>query len=240
MRRAGHAIVLVGWDDELEVPLLDAMGQPRVDAMGAPVTERGFFLFKNSWGTGSFGTMNPKGAGYGWISYAYVEAYGSAYASALPEIAPARAETCGNGSDDDGDGATDCADADCATHASCTMPATTTTTHTSDRAMPIPDDDTTGIASEITVTEGGAVTSVTVDVAITHPYRGDLVVALRKGETRVVLFERDGGAADDLVRTFTALGFTGTDAAGTWTLAVTDTAAADVGTLTSWTLRIAR
>ncbi len=37
-----------------------------------PVMEKGFFLFKNSWGTSGFGILNRFGPGYGWISYAYV------------------------------------------------------------------------------------------------------------------------------------------------------------------------
>ncbi|MCS6797567.1 MAG: proprotein convertase P-domain-containing protein [Myxococcota bacterium] len=239
MRPAGHAILLVGWDDTLEVPLVDGQGQPLLDERGEPRVERGFFLFKNSWGTGSFGIDNPAGPGYGWISYRYVERYGSAYVSGLPRVEPPR-EQCANDRDDDRDGAADCADADCAMHASCGGPPSETIVGESRRAMPIPDDDPTGISSEIKITDAGRVRRVEVDVDIAHPYRGDLVVALRRDDVRVVLFDRDGGSADDLVQTFEARGFEGVEAAGRWYLEVRDTAAADLGTLRGWRLRLFR
>jgi hypothetical protein len=67
-KRAGHSILLVGWDDTMEVQTVDATGKLVVDAAGKPVMEKGFYLFKNSWGTSSFGLDNPHGPGYGWIS----------------------------------------------------------------------------------------------------------------------------------------------------------------------------
>ncbi|MFO0575199.1 MAG: C1 family peptidase [Polyangia bacterium] len=75
---AGHSIQLVGWDDNMEVQVMDKDGKPTVDSAGKPVKEKGFYLFKNSWGTASFGINNAKGAGYGWISYRYIKDYGSA------------------------------------------------------------------------------------------------------------------------------------------------------------------
>ena len=62
-KRAGHAIVLVGWDDDKEVQPLDEAGKPAVDGAGAPIKEKGFFIFKNSWEWFSW-TM---GNGYGEI-----------------------------------------------------------------------------------------------------------------------------------------------------------------------------
>jgi hypothetical protein len=84
-KRAGHSILLVGWDDNLEVPKRDKDGNVVLDEQGDPVTEKGFYIFKNSWGTGSFGVSNPHGAGYGYISIKYVERYGSARIADLPE-----------------------------------------------------------------------------------------------------------------------------------------------------------
>lgn len=86
--RAGHSVQLVGWDDNLEIQTVDAMGLPVVDAAGKPVKEKGFYLFKNSWGTASFGITNPKGAGYGWISYRYVKEFGSGYTADPPKLMP--------------------------------------------------------------------------------------------------------------------------------------------------------
>ncbi len=85
-QRAGHAIHVLGWDDELEVQKRDKDGNGIVDANGKPVMEKGFYLFKNSWGTAGFGIDNPAGAGYGWISMKYVEEYGSAVAADLPKL----------------------------------------------------------------------------------------------------------------------------------------------------------
>ncbi len=81
--RAGHSILLVGWDDNLEVPRLDGEGNQILDDDGEPVVERGFFLFKNSWGTGSFGRDSVED-GYGWISYEYVRQFKSARATSKP------------------------------------------------------------------------------------------------------------------------------------------------------------
>jgi hypothetical protein len=53
--------------------------------------EKGFWLFKNSWGTASFGVENPYGAGYGWLSYRYVDEYGFRGRRGLPCCSYARA-----------------------------------------------------------------------------------------------------------------------------------------------------
>jgi C1A family cysteine protease len=83
---AGHSVQLVGWDDNLQVQKVDAMGKPLVDAMGKPVMEKGFYLFKNSWGTTGFGVNNSKAPGYGWISYRYIDSYGSGYTANPPTL----------------------------------------------------------------------------------------------------------------------------------------------------------
>jgi hypothetical protein len=85
---AGHSVQLVGWDDNLEIQTVDAKGNPVVDAMGKPVKEKGFYLFKNSWGTSSFGVNNTKAPGYGWISYRYVSSFGSANTADPPKLTP--------------------------------------------------------------------------------------------------------------------------------------------------------
>lgn len=82
-RRAGHSILLVGWNDDLEVELLDGEGNVQLDDEGNPITEKGFFLFKNSWGTGSFGSDDIDG--YGWISYRYVQEFKSARSAPEPQ-----------------------------------------------------------------------------------------------------------------------------------------------------------
>lgn len=83
---AGHSVQIVGWDDTLEVQTVDADGKPVVDSKGKPVKEKGFFLFKNSWGTTGFGATNTKAPGYGWLSYRYVNTYGSGNTSNPPVL----------------------------------------------------------------------------------------------------------------------------------------------------------
>jgi subtilisin-like proprotein convertase family protein len=236
-RRAGHGFLLVGWDDNLEVPKVDGMGQQILDAEGQPVMERGFFLFKNSWGTGRFGANNPHGAGYGWIAYSYVEEYLTAYVAGVPEVMVP--EQCNDTRDNDRDGQTDCDDSDCAADRACMDPADD---YTNDTAMPIPDNAATGVTSTITIAEGGSISSLAVNVDIAHTYRGDLSVRLVRMEdgTSALLHDRAGGSEDDLVHTFTVADFNGTDAAGTYQLVVVDNAAQDTGTLRSWSLDITR
>jgi subtilisin-like proprotein convertase family protein/C1A family cysteine protease len=236
-QRAGHAILLVGWDDEKEVQPLDEEGKPAVDAGGTPVKEKGFFIFKNSWGADRFGTQNPHGAGYGYLSYKYVEKYGTVYGADVPKPEPKK-ELCNDLSDNDGDGKTDCADSDCAADAACTSNAQDYENAT---GAGIPDNDAAGVKSDIVVPEGGSISAVSVTVDITHPYRGDLIVKLtRDGGGEVVLSDRSGGSADDLKKTFAVTAFDGQDSAGTWSLVVIDKAKSDVGKLNSWKLSITR
>jgi len=235
--RAGHAILLVGWDDDLEVQKRDGDGKLLTDAEGKPVMEKGFFLFKNSWGTGSFGVSNPNGAGYGWISMKYVEEFLTAYGSGLPEVKPPP-EVCNDGADNDRDGKADCDDADCANDGACTG---STGSYASTTQVPIPDNDPNGASSSIVVNEGGTIGAISVTVDITHSYSGDLVVKLvREGGGEVVLQSKQGGGEDDIKKTFSVTGFNGQDAAGTWKLVVIDTAKADTGTLNGWQLAITR
>jgi subtilisin-like proprotein convertase family protein len=234
-KRAGHAILLVGWDDELEVQTIDAEGKPAVDASGQPLTEKGFFIFKNSWGTGSFGVDNPYGAGYGFISMRYIKE-GTVYVSDVPVVKTP--EVCNDGKDNDRNGKTDCEDPACSDDVVCTAQPSS---YENTDPLAIPDNNKTGVSSPIVVADGGTIEGVQVTVDITHTYRGDLKVKLvGPSGTTVVLHDRDGGSADHLQKTFTVAGFDGQDAAGTWTLVVADEAAADTGTLNSWKLTLTR
>jgi C1A family cysteine protease len=87
-QRAGHGILIVGWDDDLQIQKVDAQDQPMYDADGNPVMESGFYIFKNSWGTDRFGVNNQYGSGYGLIAQRYVESFGSAYVTDVPQIQP--------------------------------------------------------------------------------------------------------------------------------------------------------
>lgn len=207
-QRAGHSILIVGWDDDLTVPIVDAAGKQVIGSDGKPVVEKGFYLFKNSWGTAGFGAGNPHGAGYGWLSMRYVDRYGSAYVSDVPRVT---VPPGGGGP---------------AEHVE-TRPA-----------LAIPDKTPAGVASTLTVTAGAAVTSVTVTVDISHTYVGDLTVALEHDGKRVVLHAAEGGSDDDLKKSYTLTDFTGMARGGSWTLSVVDGVAQDVGTLNGWSLDV--
>lgn len=233
-RPAGHAFLLVGWDDELEVPLLDAQGNPRIDDNGEPIVERGFYLFKNSWGTSRFGVNNPFGAGLGWISQRYIEEYGSCYSSAIPEVVEI-AEICNNTIDDDGNGDIDCDDDACAELEECRAPDSRNVGPGGD----IPDNDVTGMESNLALTHEGIVSVAYVTVDIDHTYRGDLRVGLiGPNNEEIILHEREGGSEDGLKTTFRTEAFNGVPAAGMWTLTVADLAAQDTGRLNSWAIEL--
>ena len=120
--------------------------------------------------------------------------------------------------------------------------------------------------SQITVSSLGSVSNVEVTLDITHSFVGDLSVFLvSPSGTQVELFTGVGGPLNDMhltlsdtaARSITSLvdsdwslgGYTGTwrpagslsdfageNSAGIWTLVVSDTYPADVGTLDGWTL----
>jgi len=233
--RAGHGILLVGWDDELEVQKMDGEGKPVVDASGKAVNEKGFYIFKNSWGTARFGINNPHGAGYGYISQKYIEEYGNAVVADLPEE-DADGEVCNDGVDNNGDGKTDCADPLCAADAACQSTGGLTGSATPN--ADIPDNDPAGVSSEITLSSSANVATVKVTVDITHTYVGDLKVSLVHGDKTVVLQANQGGGTADLKKTFTVEGFAGAPAGGAWKLTVVDSAGMDEGTLNSWSIEV--
>ncbi len=104
--------------------------------------------------------------------------------------------------------------------------------------IPIPDKDPAGISSVIEIQDDIEISSLKVNVDITHTYIGDLQVVLEKDGTKVVLHDQTGGGADDLVETFAVHDFDGTSAKGTWRLTVSDHAERDTGQLEAWSLTI--
>lgn len=112
----------------------------------------------------------------------------------------------------------------------------------------ITDNNTT--TSTINVTDSYCIADVNVDINITHTFQGDLYITLQSPiGTTIILHNRTGGGTDNIVGTYDdsgplipaeALGtFNGEPVNGTWTLRVADQAGGDVGTLNSWTLKIA-
>jgi hypothetical protein len=211
-QRAGHSVLIVGWDLEREFPRRDADGEIVRDADGNPVMEKGFFIFKNSWGTDGFGIEHPQGAGYGWLSMEYVEDHGSARVTDIPELdLPPPDDDGGNGEGQ---------------------------TLVSTDSLAIPDDDEAGVRSVLEAEVGDPITDVTVEVEIGHTFRGDLLVTLEHAGVVARLHDKSGGGQDDLSLSLSLPDFDGLDPAGPWTLHVVDTAAADEGQLRRWSLNL--
>jgi subtilisin-like proprotein convertase family protein len=104
-------------------------------------------------------------------------------------------------------------------------------------AIAIPDDDEGGITSTAEVPAGTTGSTVQVALNISHTYIGDLVVNLRSPTgAEWMLFDREGGSADDINRSVVLDPAPTGELGGTWTLAVSDRAGRDVGTLESWSL----
>lgn len=106
------------------------------------------------------------------------------------------------------------------------------------QSVPVPDNDTNGIARTLTVDEDLTIASLKVKVEIEHTYVGDLRVVLSKGDLKAVLHDKTGGGNQNLNETFAVHEFDGASAKGEWTLTVIDDAAQDSGTLKNWTLVI--
>ncbi|MCH7233074.1 proprotein convertase P-domain-containing protein [Glycomyces sp. L485] len=98
----------------------------------------------------------------------------------------------------------------------------------------------TTIESPITLNcSGSASSSSTVTVTITHPYHGDIRVALEApdGTTRT-LQSSGSGSGDFGTRSYT-VNLSSESASGTWTLLVTDTySGGSTGTLNSWSISV--
>jgi subtilisin-like proprotein convertase family protein len=110
-------------------------------------------------------------------------------------------------------------------------------------ATAIPDNNATGITSTINVSNSMTITSVSVNVGITHTYQGDLEVALIGPDNTTVLLHNLTGAGTDNINTTYNIttrsaqaltAFNGKNTSGAWKLRVRDLAAADTGTLNSW------
>jgi bacterial leucyl aminopeptidase len=106
--------------------------------------------------------------------------------------------------------------------------------------LAIPDNNATGITSNLAVVGNGTVATLALSLNISHTYRGDLVVTLvSPGGTQFIASNRTGGSADNIILTASPVtAFAGAVAAGTWQLKVQDRAAVDIGNLNSWSLAI--
>jgi secreted trypsin-like serine protease len=125
------------------------------------------------------------------------------------------------------------ADLDDGSEPACAAVANTTRT-----AIP---DAGAAITSPVTIEgcTGNASASTRVEVAITHPYRGDLVIDLVAPDGSAYRLKdiSGGDSADDVNATF-VVNAAGEAASGTWQLRVQDRFRYDAGTLESWKLSV--
>jgi len=109
----------------------------------------------------------------------------------------------------------------------------------------IPDNRQGGIERTLSVPDNGQLDTIEIELDITHTYIGDLVIRLiSPSGTSVVLHNRSGGSADNVIRTY---GVTNTSAlqvlrgesiSGNWKLKVSDHANADQGKLNRWAIKL--
>jgi subtilisin-like proprotein convertase family protein len=111
--------------------------------------------------------------------------------------------------------------------------------------LAIPDNSAAGISSNITIASTLVVERVDVTVNITHPFIGDLEVALisPSGTVSYLMYRPSqgslsavGSSQHDVHFTFDTVLDWGESAAGKWTLNVRDLKTGDVGTFIDWTL----
>jgi len=233
-KRAGHSILIIGWDDDMQVAKRDQDGEIVVDASGEPVMETGFYLFKNSWGTSSFGVDHPDGAGYGYISQRYINEYGRPRIAKLPTNIVLPPEQCGDGIDNDRNGFSDCEDFACSAAVECVGQGADLVLKGAGGS--IPDNDEIGFIGSLESADSGTIADLTLTLDISHSYRGDLVVILKKGDVSSVVLNREGGSAQNIADSFLVPAFEGETAAGKWELIVLDEAQFDSGVVQSWSL----
>jgi len=116
----------------------------------------------------------------------------------------------------------------------------------------IPDNVPNGIERTLTTAASGQVKEVRVSVDITsvditHTFIRDLIVTLiSPSVTSVILHNRTGGSADNIITTYTQattpdlLALRGEDIQDAWKLKVADLEGLDLGKLNRWALRIIR
>jgi len=110
----------------------------------------------------------------------------------------------------------------------------------------IPDDEPSGVTSEIELGVVGVVEAIVVAVDITHTYVGDLKLTLEgPSGHKVVLHDKSGGSSNDLVESYESGSglplseFLDESTGGIWKLHISDHARRDTGRLNQWRLEIA-
>lgn len=119
-----------------------------------------------------------------------------------------------------------------------TPPATTEMRFAGQGGVSIPDNNSTGITSDASVT-GVTDGDVSIEVNLTHTYIGDLIITVTHNGRTWKLHDQEGGSDSDISETYsldaTGDAFSG-DPSGVWTLSVSDNANIDTGTLDNWSV----
>ena len=110
-------------------------------------------------------------------------------------------------------------------------------------AVPIPDSSANGVQSAIPIAGSGSLKSLSVELDITHTYRGDLQIELiSPSGARALIRDNDGDSQDDIREVYTESStpalkvLIGEEIKGDWKLQVRDLAKYDEGTLNRWAL----
>jgi subtilisin-like proprotein convertase family protein/C1A family cysteine protease len=236
----GHAVLIVGWDDTVEIQRVDVHGTPEVDSRGFPIVDRGAFLFRNSWGTSGWGRQNPYRAGYGLMSYRYFEEMGAtARVADAPQSWGPEREICGNGIDDNANGQVDCDDSGCASFPSCVPAGVSSATFTGN--LTIPDNDAQGLIAPLSIGDTGTLAYVSLYVGLTHSYVGDVQIELvHPSGIRTLLRDHVGRNASSIAQAFPTTAFNGLDAHGDWQVIVRDDSLYNTGRVTNLNLVVGR
>jgi Zn-dependent metalloprotease len=111
-------------------------------------------------------------------------------------------------------------------------------TYTNGTDVSIPDNNATGVTSNIAVSgrsgNGGASTPVAVNIV--HPYIGDLIVDLVAPDGSVYNIHNRTGSSTDNINKTVNVNLSGEALNGTWKLRAADRAAADTGYINSWSI----
>lgn len=104
-------------------------------------------------------------------------------------------------------------------------------------AIPIPDNDATGVVDTISVPVAISIESVSIDVSMSHGRSGDLEFVLQSPDgTQSILSTANDSTVSDLQWTFNSMRHWGESSAGDWNLTVRDRAGGTTGTLDAWQL----
>ncbi|NJK37309.1 MAG: S8 family serine peptidase [Oscillatoriales cyanobacterium RM2_1_1] len=111
--------------------------------------------------------------------------------------------------------------------------------------LSIPDNDSKGVSSSVTIAETSTIQDIQITVEIEHQYLGDIEVSLIEPQgQRILLQDRTLGRQTQLKQTYTLQStpllhqFLNLSPKGTWKLNVTDQAAYHTGQLKQWILNI--